>query len=149
MNSNNENFGFVYVLSIVEIPGVVKVGYTLRTPEDRCKELNGQTGVFFTYRVEHKKLVENPYKYESLVHSLLPKRITKNKEHFLVDVKTAIFVVEHAHFLKEKSFKRDAVRSLEKHFKKSKKAQKQIQKELNYRRKKKKMVVKTFNYTPK
>jgi hypothetical protein len=39
------NTGYVYVLSNTYVPELVKIGYTLRSPEDRATELSNFTGV--------------------------------------------------------------------------------------------------------
>lgn len=114
MISSNTKSGFVYVLSNDLDSSVLKIGYTTRTPEQRCAELNSQTGVFFKYSVEHKKQVKgNAYDYERLVHREFRKfRISPTKEHFRVDLVKAIYIVEHIEQILEERAKLKRVKSL-------------------------------------
>lgn len=97
MLETNTKSGYVYILSNDLDSSVLKIGFTTRTPDDRCKELNAQTGVFFTYKVEHvKRVYGNAEDYEKLVHKEFRKyRVLPNKEHFRVDFVRAIYIVEH------------------------------------------------------
>lgn len=117
-NLLNKSFGFVYVMSINLNMDIVKIGYTCRSPEERVIELNSQTGVFFEYKVEHKKLVSEPACYERLVHKLLKnKRVKKNKEHFNLSVVEAVYYIEHADYLHDKQVKAEALSALKKQLK--------------------------------
>ena len=60
--------GWVYVISNRSMPGLVKIGYTMKDPEIRAAELNG-TGVPTPYVVEYEVLVNEPMKIERAAHT--------------------------------------------------------------------------------
>jgi len=64
--------GWVYCLSNPSMPGLLKVGITERTPEERAKELS-TTGVPTPFVIEFAKRVKNPAQKESTLHALLEK----------------------------------------------------------------------------
>lgn len=72
--------GFVYIISNKAMPGLFKVGYTLKDPALRAQELDS-TGVPHPYLVEFEILVDDPYTLEQNVHSYL-KEYNENKEWF-------------------------------------------------------------------
>lgn len=45
--------GYVYILSNAAMPGLLKIGKTTRTPDERARELARGTGVPGPYTVEH------------------------------------------------------------------------------------------------
>lgn len=57
------------------MPGLVKVGYTLKDPDIRAKEL-GHTGAPLPYVVDYEALVDKPRDIEQTVHS----KLSKNRE---------------------------------------------------------------------
>lgn len=70
------------------MPGILKIGYTMKDPAIRAQELN-TTGVPHPYTVDYEILVDNPYTLEQNVHSTL-KNFKENKEWFRVDIGKAI-----------------------------------------------------------
>ncbi len=62
--------GWVYVLTNKAMPGIVKVGFSLKDPELRAAEL-GNTSVPHPFVVEYEMLVHGPENVERLVHSKL------------------------------------------------------------------------------
>lgn len=62
--------GWIYIIVHNAMPGLVKIGYSLRDPELRAKELEG-TGVPGSYLVAYAALVESPRDFERTVHQLL------------------------------------------------------------------------------
>lgn len=62
--------GWVYVISNKAMPGLYKIGYTMKDPEQRAKELNS-TGVPHNFKVEYNILVDNPSSLEKRAHRLL------------------------------------------------------------------------------
>lgn len=70
------------------MPGILKIGYTMKDPAIRAQELN-TTGVPHPYNVDYEILVDNPYTLEQNVHSTL-KNFKENKEWFRVDIGKAI-----------------------------------------------------------
>ena len=89
--------GWVYVLTNEAMPGIVKIGYTLREPSVRAEELykyskNGAvTGVPLPFDVAYKAWVLNPFQVEQAVHkSLAQKRINDNREFFKCSIEEAV-----------------------------------------------------------
>jgi len=80
--------GWVYVITNKAMPGLVKVGYTLKDPNLRAKELDS-TGMPHPYVVEYEALVEDPYETEQLVHSRLSHAL-EAKEWFRCAVSVAV-----------------------------------------------------------
>lgn len=82
--------GFVYVLSNPSMPGLVKIGFTVKVPTERAIELS-TTGVPMPYEVEFYCLVEDPAALEARVHEALsPKRQSSDREFFRVDPSEAV-----------------------------------------------------------
>ena len=80
--------GYVYCMSNPLYDGILKVGITERTPEERAKELYS-TGVPLPFKVEFAKKVANPREKEILLHKLLEQyteRISSRREFFRVGV---------------------------------------------------------------
>lgn len=73
------------------MPGILKVGMTLRTPEERLAEAN-RPDTFkppTNYRLEFAKRVTDPRAKESTLHGLLASfaiQVNKNREFFRVPV---------------------------------------------------------------
>ncbi len=83
--------GSVYVLSNPEHPGLVKIGYTTRTPKERARELSASTGVPRPFEVEYEATVSHPRRVERAVHQTLnPRMVNPDREFFEVSVRTAI-----------------------------------------------------------
>lgn len=82
--------GWVYILANKATPGILKIGYTDRSPQDRVKEINGATGVIVPWFVVNAFQCKSPAIIESLVHRTLDDlRITRNKEGFAVSLNQA------------------------------------------------------------
>lgn len=80
--------GWVYVISNKAMPGLVKVGYSEKDPEQRAKELD-HTGAPYPYIVEYEILVEEPYEIEQRVHQILS-RYLEGKEWFRCSSEEAV-----------------------------------------------------------
>lgn len=82
------NEGYVYVLENHGIPGILKIGYTDRSVQERVREINSGTGVITPwYSVSHFHC-KSPKHIETLVHqSLSTYRV--NKEGFNVSLNQA------------------------------------------------------------
>ncbi len=75
--------GYVYCLSNPSFNNWYKVGYTKRTPEERCQELSGSTGVPLPFKIEFAKQVVDYKEKEKLLHTKLEKyRVNTNREFF-------------------------------------------------------------------
>ncbi len=86
------SIGFLYVLSNEYSPGLLKIGFTTKSVEERALELY-TTGVPAKFNIEYKIKVVDPQVWESKVHKALNnKRI--NKEWFRLSVDEAITLIE-------------------------------------------------------
>jgi hypothetical protein len=89
--------GFVYCLTIPRMDGVVKIGYTLKTMEERLKSLDN-TSVVEPFQLYYAGRVNNPKRVEGLIHEYFKMyRIRPNREFFEVDpldVKRIIQIAE-------------------------------------------------------
>lgn len=63
--------GYIYILENKSQPGICKIGYTDRTPQDRVKEINSATGVIVPWYVSNAFPCKSPLAIERLVHSAL------------------------------------------------------------------------------
>ena len=82
--------GHLYILANKSIPGILKIGYTDRTPQERVKEINSATGVITNWYIANSFACRSPKVIESLVHTQLKDcRITSNKEGFAVNLTEA------------------------------------------------------------
>jgi hypothetical protein len=81
--------GYVYTLSNPEMRGILKIGMTDRTPEERVKELF-TSGVPSPFKIEFAKKVKNPREKEATLHQLLEnyhERVYSRREFFRVSPK--------------------------------------------------------------
>jgi hypothetical protein len=101
-DSLNENMGYIYCFSNISMPGIFKIGMTLRTPEERLKEANisNTWKPPTSYQIELSKYIRDPKRKETILHTLLSKftkRINKRREFFKVsldDVKLLFDLME-------------------------------------------------------
>jgi T5orf172 domain-containing protein len=85
--------GWVYVLSNRAMPGLVKIGYSDCSPEERARELC-TAGVPEPFVVEFCQFVEDPSGLESRVHSRLASaRCRDIREFFRCSVRQAVNAV--------------------------------------------------------
>jgi len=79
------NYGYVYCLTNESLPNIYKIGFTNtidKTSEDRAKELFN-TSIPTPYKVLFDIKVNNPHKYEKIIHNKLKNyRINKKREFF-------------------------------------------------------------------
>jgi hypothetical protein len=88
--------GFVYVLTNKAMPGLVKVGFSTRSPAERAAELS-TTGVPFPFTVAFSAGVENPLEAEAAVHLALTRyRASADREFFRIPIEDAVTAVEEA-----------------------------------------------------
>jgi hypothetical protein len=86
--------GWVYVISNKAMPGILKVGYSMKDPSIRAKELGG-TGIPHEYEVDYEALVENPFQVEQQAHRSLGKFLEK-KEWFRCSLDEAVLALKNA-----------------------------------------------------
>jgi hypothetical protein len=84
--------GWVYVMSNVAMPGILKIGFSMKDPNLRAADL-GNTGVPHPYVVEFEVLVEAPAQIEQEVHRSLA-NVRDGKEWFSVTLPEAIDAIK-------------------------------------------------------
>ena len=81
---------WVYVLSNPSSPGLLKIGYTKKLPEERAKQISSATGVALPYKVEWAYQCFNGEMVEREVHhKLKAQRVNSSKEFFQVSLEEA------------------------------------------------------------
>ena len=84
--------GYIYILENKNQPGICKIGYTDRAPQDRVREINGATGVIVPWYISNAFPCKSPASIESLVHSALSD-YWLNKEGFAITLPLAESVI--------------------------------------------------------
>ena len=85
--------GWVYVITNKAMPGLVKVGFSMKDTEIRASELN-HTGTPHPYVVEYDVLVENPHNVEQSIHRKLHAK-QEGKEWFHCTPEEAVGTLLH------------------------------------------------------
>lgn len=88
---------YVYILVNRLMPGIIKIGMTTTTVNERVKEINQATGVIEGWFPVFTFKCFNSRDLESEVHSYLQDnghRVNPKREGFEMDVQTAISVIE-------------------------------------------------------
>jgi len=81
---------WVYILSNPTQPGLLKIGYTKKSPEERAKQISSATGVALPYKVEWAYQCFNGEMVEREVHhKLKAQRINNSKEFFQISLEEA------------------------------------------------------------
>ena len=82
---------WVYIMSNASMPGLLKIGMTTTSPEQRNRELGSATGVPTPFKLEYSLRVSNALRVErALHHELAAYRVNRRREFFETDIKTAI-----------------------------------------------------------
>lgn len=84
--------GWVYVITNKAMPGIVKVGYSMKDPELRAAELN-HTGSPHPYVVDYVVLVDEPRDIEQATHNLL-RAHREGKEWFRCAAEDAVAAIK-------------------------------------------------------
>lgn len=88
--------GYVYILRNPSMPGIVKIGKTTRSVEQRCNEL-WQTGVPTPFEIVHSVTSPDCHGLEAWIHSILPDlRVSGSREFFRMSEEQAIQQVDSA-----------------------------------------------------
>lgn len=83
--------GKVYVLVNPSMPGLVKIGWTKGSSEERARQLSSVTGVATEFVVVYDELVSNAATVERQIHQALNEyRYNQNREFFKISAKEAI-----------------------------------------------------------
>ena len=88
---------YVYVLINPALRGLLKIGRTSRSPEERAQELSTSTGVPQAFIVAYECIVSDGNAAEKLIHDELARegyRINNSREFFEVPLKVAIKVID-------------------------------------------------------
>ena len=86
--------GWVYIISNKAMPGILKIGYTERTPYIRAYELYN-TGCPYPYKVDYSIYVNKPYEVEQKTHEL-QRSTNVGKEWFSCSQEQAIEAISNA-----------------------------------------------------
>lgn len=85
---------WVYILSNPSQPGLLKIGYTKKFPEERAKQISSATGVALPYKVEWAYQCFNGEMVEREVHhKLKAQRVNNSKEFFQISLEEAKEVI--------------------------------------------------------
>ena len=82
--------GYVYLLSNPSMPGLVKIGCTDRSPDERISELSSLTGIPTPFRLEYSVCLRDHVEAERDIHqTLVTHRVSGSREFFTVSVEVA------------------------------------------------------------
>ena len=94
-NNHGEGDQWVYVLSNPTQPGILKIGYTKLTPDERAKQISAATGVALPYEVTWAFRCFNGEQMEGEVHRALEKyRVNSQREFFQIGIFEAKETIE-------------------------------------------------------
>jgi len=86
---------WVYVLSNISMPGLLKVGYTALTPEKRAYQLSTATGVATPFKVEYAFKCHEGEFLETEIHNYLESyRVSNNREFFNIELDKVIEIIK-------------------------------------------------------
>ena len=89
-NKQGQGDQWVYVLENDSQPGLLKIGYTKLTPDDRAKQISNATGVPLPYKVAWAYRCFNGELLEGEVHHALRKyRVNNQREFFQIGLDEA------------------------------------------------------------
>lgn len=94
---NSENAGYIYLMMNPSMSGIVKIGLTRRSPEERLDELSRATGVPTPFILVYKEQFNDCVRAEKLIHSILEERgerVSSNREFFKTETSEAIKVIQ-------------------------------------------------------
>ena len=84
-NRGGDGDSWVYVLSNPTMPGLLKIGYTAKKPDERAKQLSRGTGVALPFKVEYAYRCFNAERLEGELHKYFkPYRTNNQKEFFQI-----------------------------------------------------------------
>ena len=94
-HNKGEGNQWVYVLSNPTSPGILKIGYTSLTPDERAKQISNATGVALPYKVEWAFKCFDGEQLEGEVHNKLREyRINNQREFFQINLEEAKEVIK-------------------------------------------------------
>ena len=94
-SNKGEGNQWVYVLSNPTTPGLLKIGYTTQTPDERAKQISNATGVALPYKVEWAFKCFDGEQLEGEVHRKLREyRVNNQREFFQINLEEAKKVIK-------------------------------------------------------
>ena len=91
------NQGYVYILSNPSLPGLVKIGQTSRSPEERARELSKNTSIPENFVVEFEIYTSDRVELEKDAHRQLSSyRVNARREFFRVEIEKAAQLLRQA-----------------------------------------------------
>ena len=91
------NQGYVYILSNPSLPGLVKIGQTSRSPEERARELSKNTSIPENFVVEFEIYTDDRVELEKDAHRQLSSyRVNTRREFFRVEIEKAAQLLRQA-----------------------------------------------------
>jgi len=98
----------IYVLENDSMPGLVKIGRTDRSTEDRVAELSAHTGVPTDFKIFRTFPVTDSLAAETIIHERLAEyRINKSREFFRISAELAASIIENEFGVVERDRKKD------------------------------------------
>lgn len=89
--SEHSTQGYLYLLLNLSMPGLVKIGKTTRSAEERRRELGSATGVPTPFVIAYEMFVSDCHRAEKLIHDLLePYRVSESREFFRLSGSDAV-----------------------------------------------------------
>jgi len=87
--------GYIYIIKNPSFQNLLKIGQTIRSPEERAREISNATGVPSPYEVAYYIQVPRCVEAEALIHeSLKDYRHSDNREFFNISINKAIDIIE-------------------------------------------------------
>ncbi|MCA3000610.1 MAG: GIY-YIG nuclease family protein [Rhodocyclaceae bacterium] len=87
---------FVYLLTNVHVPELVKFGFSTRDPHDRATELSSPTGVPGRWKVHHYWEVEDGFAVEQAIFKRLSSHRLERQEFFRLPADDAVRIISQA-----------------------------------------------------
>jgi hypothetical protein len=95
INREDDYDSWVYILSNKAQPGILKIGYTNKHPEERAKQISNSTGVALPFDVEFAFHCYNGVSLEQECHNKLKEyRVNNNREFFQISLEEAQHIVK-------------------------------------------------------
>jgi len=87
---SNIDYQYVYILTNKAMPGLIKIGFTDKTPQKRVESLNKASGVPMEFEIEWAFPCFSAIQLEKEVHIALDGyRLRKNREFFRINIEQA------------------------------------------------------------
>ena len=94
-NRDGDGDSWVYVLTNITMPNLLKIGFTAKTPDKRAEQISRGTGVPVKFTVEYAFKCFNGEALEGEIHKYLkPYRVNNQKEFFQISLEEATKTIE-------------------------------------------------------